>query len=205
MLGTFWESHDPTTPFRQGNDRGTQYRSGIYYYTDEQRVLAEASKDAFETALRASGRIGPDTKIVTEIIQAPTFYFAESYHQQYDAKPGNRQYCGLRPLGVPCPPASLWHSCAGSTETTATDVDGRTDAPPQVPAAEPTTSSNPSSTGRSLPSATASNLDAPTPPLPHSTDVAPLPPAPLTEQLEAPDSVMEGAGQPVVDDGSATA
>ena len=98
LLKTFWESHDPTQGMRQGNDVGTQYRSGIYVYSPEQRKIAEASKAMFEKALAAK-RYG---KITTEIIDATEFYFAEDYHQQYLAKnPGG--YCGLGGTGVSCP------------------------------------------------------------------------------------------------------
>src|SRR5471030_3502491 len=82
LLKTFWESHDPTQGMRQGNDVGTQYRSGIYTFTPEQRATAEASKAAYAKALTAE-RMGP---ITTEIRDAPPFYFAEDYHQQYLAK-----------------------------------------------------------------------------------------------------------------------
>jgi peptide-methionine (S)-S-oxide reductase len=98
LLKVFWEGHDPTQGMRQGNDVGTQYRSGIYYTTDEQRRLAEASRDAYQQSLRAAG-VG---EITTEIAPAPEFYFAEDYHQQYLAKnPGG--YCGLGGTGVSCP------------------------------------------------------------------------------------------------------
>ena len=98
MLKIFWESHDPTQGMRQGNDIGTQYRSGIYVYSPEQRRLAEASRDAFQRKLKEAG-YGP---ITTEILDAPPFYFAEDYHQQYLAKnPGG--YCGLGGTGVSCP------------------------------------------------------------------------------------------------------
>lgn len=97
LLKTFWESHDPTQGMRQGNDTGTQYRSGVYTADAEQRAAAEASKKAFGEALAARG-FGP---ITTEILDAPTFYFAEDYHQQYLAKnPGG--YCGLGGTGVAC-------------------------------------------------------------------------------------------------------
>ncbi|MGH6866815.1 MAG: peptide-methionine (S)-S-oxide reductase MsrA [Methyloceanibacter sp.] len=98
LLKTFWESHDPTQGMRQGNDIGTQYRSGIYYYSDEQKRAAEASKETYEQALRARG-LGP---ITTEILPAPAFYFAEAYHQQYLAK-NPAGYCGLGGTGVSCP------------------------------------------------------------------------------------------------------
>ena len=98
LLKTFWESHDPTQGMRQGNDVGTQYRSGIYVYSPEQREAAEASKAMYEKAL-AGKRYGT---ITTEILDAPEFYFAEDYHQQYLAKnPGG--YCGLGGTGVSCP------------------------------------------------------------------------------------------------------
>jgi peptide-methionine (S)-S-oxide reductase len=98
LLKVFWESHNPTQGMRQGNDAGTQYRSGIYVYSDQQRKLAEASRDAYQQALKASGY----GAITTEIIDAPEFYFAEDYHQQYLAKnPGG--YCGLGGTNVTCP------------------------------------------------------------------------------------------------------
>jgi peptide-methionine (S)-S-oxide reductase len=97
LLKTFFEAHDPTQGMRQGNDVGTQYRSGIYYFTEEQRKAAEAAKTSYEKALKARG-LGP---ITTEILPAPEFYFAEDYHQQYLAKnPGG--YCGLGGTGVNC-------------------------------------------------------------------------------------------------------
>jgi peptide-methionine (S)-S-oxide reductase len=97
LLKTFWEAHDPTQGMRQGNDVGTQYRSGIYVYSDEQRRAAEASKMAYENALKARG-LGP---VTTEIKDAPEFYFAEDYHQQYLAK-NPHGYCGLGGTGVTC-------------------------------------------------------------------------------------------------------
>jgi peptide-methionine (S)-S-oxide reductase len=98
MLKVFWESHDPTQGMRQGNDVGTQYRSGIYVYSPEQRRVAEASRDMFQSKLK---QVGYGT-ITTEIIDAPPFYYAEGYHQQYLAKnPGG--YCGLGGTGVTCP------------------------------------------------------------------------------------------------------
>jgi peptide-methionine (S)-S-oxide reductase len=98
LLRTFWENHDPTQGMRQGNDVGTQYRSGIYAFDDEQEALARASKEAYGKALAARG-LSP---ITTEILPAPPFYFAEDYHQQYLAKnPGG--YCGLGGTGVSCP------------------------------------------------------------------------------------------------------
>ncbi len=98
MLKIFWESHDPTQGMRQGNDAGTQYRSGIYVFSPDQRAAATASGDAFEPALRAGGY----GSITTEVLDAPEFYYAEDYHQQYLAKnPGG--YCGLGGTGVACP------------------------------------------------------------------------------------------------------
>jgi peptide-methionine (S)-S-oxide reductase len=98
LLRIFWENHDPTQGMRQGNDVGTQYRSGIYAYSPEQRRLAEASRDAYQRVLTKAG-YGP---ITTEILDAPEFYYAEDYHQQYLAKnPGG--YCGLGGTGVSCP------------------------------------------------------------------------------------------------------
>lgn len=95
LLRVFWESHDPTQGMRQGNDVGTQYRSGIYVYAAAQRAAAEATRAAFQARLSAAG-FGA---ITTEIVAAPTFYYAEGYHQQYLAKnPGG--YCGLGGTGV---------------------------------------------------------------------------------------------------------
>jgi peptide-methionine (S)-S-oxide reductase len=98
LLKIFWEAHDPTQGMRQGNDVGTQYRSAIYWHGDEQRRLAEASRDSYAQALRAAGH-GP---ITTEIATAPRFYYAEEYHQQYLAK-NPRGYCGIGGTGVSCP------------------------------------------------------------------------------------------------------
>ncbi len=98
LLKTFWESHDPTQGMRQGNDVGTQYRSAIYAFADEQAKAAETSKAMYEAALKANGR----GAITTEIAPAPPFYFAEDYHQQYLAKNPNG-YCGLGGTGVACP------------------------------------------------------------------------------------------------------
>ena len=98
LLKVFWENHDPTQGMRQGNDVGTQYRSGIYYHDDEQRRAAERSRDTFQTQLTVAGY----GVITTEILPAPEFYYAEDYHQQYLAKnPGG--YCGLGGTGVSCP------------------------------------------------------------------------------------------------------
>ena len=98
LLKLFWESHDPTQGMRQGNDVGTTYRSGIYVTSAQQRAEAEASKAAYEPALKAKGF----PAITTEIVDAPVFYFAEDYHQQYLAKNPNG-YCGLGGTGVSCP------------------------------------------------------------------------------------------------------
>jgi len=97
LLKVFWESHDPTQGMRQGNDVGTQYRSGIYWFDEAQRAAAEASKAAFGARLSAAG-FGP---VTTEVLPAREFYYAEDYHQQYLAKnPGG--YCGLGGTGVTC-------------------------------------------------------------------------------------------------------
>ncbi len=101
LVKVFWESHNPTQGMRQGNDVGTQYRSGIYVYSESQRKLAEASRDAYQQALKAAGY----GTITTEIIDAPEFYYAESYHQQYLAKNPNG-YCGLGGTKVACPAMS---------------------------------------------------------------------------------------------------
>jgi peptide-methionine (S)-S-oxide reductase len=98
LLQMFWEGHDPTQGMRQGNDMGTQYRSGIYTFGDTQASLAETSKESFQRALDEAG-FGP---ITTEILSAPPFYYAEDYHQQYLAKNLNG-YCGLGGTGVVCP------------------------------------------------------------------------------------------------------
>ncbi|MFA7098320.1 MAG: peptide-methionine (S)-S-oxide reductase MsrA [Gammaproteobacteria bacterium] len=98
LLRVFWEAHDPTQGMRQGNDVGTQYRSAIYTYSDEQKAQAEASKARYQDRLGAAGH----GTITTEIHEAPEFYYAEPYHQQYLAKnPGG--YCGLGGTGVTCP------------------------------------------------------------------------------------------------------
>ena len=95
LLRAFWQAHDPTEGMRQGNDVGTQYRSGIYTYSASQQHAAESSRQAYQAALTAAGR----GSITTEVIAAPTFFFAEDYHQQYLAKnPGG--YCGLKGCGV---------------------------------------------------------------------------------------------------------
>jgi len=98
ILRRFWEGHDPTQGMRQGNDVGTQYRSGIYTLSEDQAAAAEASRAAYQERLDAAGH----GAITTEILPAPEFYFAEDYHQQYLAKnPGG--YCGLGGTGVACP------------------------------------------------------------------------------------------------------
>lgn len=98
LLKVFWEGHNPTQGMRQGNDMGTQYRSGIYTFDDEQQLQAEASSVQFQRALTEAGH----GEITTEIITADAFYYAEDYHQQYLAKnPGG--YCGLGGTGVSCP------------------------------------------------------------------------------------------------------
>ena len=102
LLKIFWESHDPTQGMRQGNDVGTQYRSGIYVSNTEQKRAALHARHAFGEALRAAGK----GAIATEILDAPTFYFAEDYHQQYLAKNPNG-YCGLGGTGV-CFDSKLW-------------------------------------------------------------------------------------------------
>jgi peptide-methionine (S)-S-oxide reductase len=98
LLKVFWEGHDPTQGMRQGNDRGTQYRSGIYTHDGAQAQTAEASRSLFAEQLRASG-FGA---ITSEILPAPQFYYAEDYHQQYLAKNPNG-YCGIGGTGVTCP------------------------------------------------------------------------------------------------------
>ena len=98
LLAVFWESHDPTQGMRQGNDAGTQYRSGIYWHSEAQRQAAEESRAMFQGRLSASGY----GDITTEIAKAGPFYYAEEYHQQYLAKnPGG--YCGIGGTGVSCP------------------------------------------------------------------------------------------------------
>jgi len=98
ILKTFWENHDPTQGMRQGNDVGTQYRSAIYTSSPEQRRAAESSRDAYQQRLDAAGY----PAITTEIAEAPQFYYAEEYHQQYLAKNPNG-YCGIGGTGVSCP------------------------------------------------------------------------------------------------------
>ena len=98
ILTIFWENHDPTQGMRQGNDTGTQYRSGIYTTTPEQKAAAEASRSRYQEALSRAGR----GAITTEIMDAPTFFYAEDYHQQYLARNPNG-YCNLAGVGVACP------------------------------------------------------------------------------------------------------
>ena len=98
LLTLFWEGHDPTQGMRQGNDVGTQYRSGIYWFSEQQHLAACESRDQYQQRLRDAGY----GEITTEILAAPTFYYAEDYHQQYLHKnPGG--YCGLGGTGVTCP------------------------------------------------------------------------------------------------------
>ena len=98
LVKVFFESHDPTQGMKQGNDVGTQYRSGAYVSSDAQRQIAESTKAAYHEALKAAGR----GEVTTEVLDAPTFYYAEDYHQQYLAKNPNG-YCGLGGTGVSCP------------------------------------------------------------------------------------------------------
>ena len=98
LLQLFWEGHDPTQGMRQGNDMGTQYRSGVYYFTDAQKAAAERTKADFAPRLAKAGY----GDITTEILPAPTFFYAEDYHQQYLAK-NPAGYCGLGGTGVTCP------------------------------------------------------------------------------------------------------
>ena len=98
LLQLFWQSHDPTQFMRQGGDMGTQYRSGIYFSTQDQQDAANHSRSLYQQALDEQGK----GKIVTEIIEMPPFYYAEDYHQQYLAKKPNG-YCGLGGTGVSCP------------------------------------------------------------------------------------------------------
>ncbi len=98
LLRTFWENHNPTEGMRQGNDVGTQYRSGIYTYSEKQQQLAEKSLESYQKVLMAAGY----EAITTEVMSAPTFYYAEEYHQQYLAKNPDG-YCGIGGTGVACP------------------------------------------------------------------------------------------------------
>jgi len=98
LLKEFWEAHNPTQGMRQGNDSGTQYRSGIYATSDDQKNLAETSRNSFGKVLLKAG-FGP---VTTEVLDAPEFYYAEDYHQQYLAK-NPTGYCGLGGTNVTCP------------------------------------------------------------------------------------------------------
>jgi peptide-methionine (S)-S-oxide reductase len=97
LLTTFWESHNPTQGMRQGNDQGTQYRSGIYYHLDSQRVAAETSLEQYQQKIQQAGY----TQVTTEILEAGPFYYAEQYHQQYLEK-NPAGYCGLGGTGISC-------------------------------------------------------------------------------------------------------
>jgi len=112
ILRWFWEAHDPASGMGQGNDRGTQYRSGFYWYDEEQKALIEASRDAYQKALEAAGK---GRSITTEVAAAADYeqygglwYYGESYHQQYLAKPGARPYCSAQPQSVSLPPFESW-------------------------------------------------------------------------------------------------
>jgi peptide-methionine (S)-S-oxide reductase len=111
LLKLFWENHDPTQGMRQGNDRGTQYRSAIFTHTDAQRTAAEASREMYQRELAKAGF----REITTEIGDAPTYYFAEDYHQQYLAKVPNG-YCPDHSTGVACP-IGLGVTVGSATET----------------------------------------------------------------------------------------
>eukprot|EP00933_Yihiella_yeosuensis_P006332 TRINITY_DN11101_c0_g1_i1.p1 TRINITY_DN11101_c0_g1~~TRINITY_DN11101_c0_g1_i1.p1 ORF type:complete len:431 (+),score=95.45 TRINITY_DN11101_c0_g1_i1:77-1369(+) len=113
ILRWFWESHDPTQGMGQGNDRGTQYRSAVYYFNEDQRLLAEASKTSYQQELTAMGkgmgkRITTEIKAASEFADSTVFYYAEDSHQQYLAKPGARPYCSAQPLGVRVRPFKEW-------------------------------------------------------------------------------------------------
>lgn len=108
ILRFFWESHDPTQRNRQGNDHGTQYRSGAYYFSDEQRAIIEASKAAYEKAMMAKGYSNIATEVKAASTYPTVFYYAEDYHQQYLAKPGARPYCSAQPRGISLPPFEEW-------------------------------------------------------------------------------------------------
>jgi peptide-methionine (S)-S-oxide reductase len=116
ILRWFWEAHDPAAGMGQGNDRGTQYRSGFYYFDEEQKALIESSRAAYQSALKAKGINKP---ITTEVAAASdydkyggVFYFGEGYHQQYLAKPGARPYCSAQPQQVSLPPFEEWAPAA---------------------------------------------------------------------------------------------
>jgi len=112
ILRQFWEGHDPSQGMGQGNDRGTQYRSGIYPTTTAQKDVAEKSKVAYQEALAGTGKT-----ITTEITEARStlFYYAEDYHQQYLSKPGSNQYCSAQPLQISLPPISSYAPNCGLT------------------------------------------------------------------------------------------
>ena len=124
ILRWFWEAHDPTQGMGQGHDRGTQYRSGFYWFDDEQKELVERSARAYQEELT---RAGINRKITTEMKPASDFdqlfYYAEEYHQQYLAKPGSRPYCSAQPLLIPLPlfdqwaPPALWHHAPKLTKS----------------------------------------------------------------------------------------
>merc|ERR1712151_37661 len=114
ILRWFWQSHDPTQGMGQGGDRGTQYRSGLYYFDAEQKQLMEASKLSYGRCLRQAGKsTGPITteiRAAADFFKVPgaVFYYAEEYHQQYLAKPGSRKYCSAEPLQVSLPAFDTW-------------------------------------------------------------------------------------------------
>jgi peptide-methionine (S)-S-oxide reductase len=104
LLVQFWMCHNPTQVNAQGHDTGTQYRTGLYVYDDDQLALAQASKNAYEKVLMKQGY----PKIATEIQKDKEFFYAEDYHQQYLAKPGSRQYCSAQPTCIQCPLIDDW-------------------------------------------------------------------------------------------------
>lgn len=111
ILRWFWEAHDPTCGMGQGNDRGTQYRSGLYFFNEEQQAIFEKSREVYQAALTKAGK-GQGKTITTEILSASDykeiFYYAEDYHQQYLAKPGAHPYCSAQPQQVSLPPWEDW-------------------------------------------------------------------------------------------------
>jgi len=112
ILRWFWESHDPTQGMGQGNDRGTQYRSGLYHFDDEQKQIFEASAAAYEKALAAAGKgrgkITTEIRAASDFPESKVFYYGEDHHQQYLAKPGARPYCSAQPQVVSLPPVEEW-------------------------------------------------------------------------------------------------
>lgn len=108
ILRWFWEAHDPTAGMGQGNDRGTQYRSGFYWFDDEQKALILASKAAYQTALASAKRGNITTECEAASSFDQIFYYGEDYHQQYLAKPGARPYCSAQPQMVSLPPFESW-------------------------------------------------------------------------------------------------